>query len=42
VVVDDGVVRGAAVVLANVPDATVNHMLSSSSPVTDVRLEVTR
>jgi NADH-quinone oxidoreductase subunit G len=42
VVADDGVVRGAAVVLANVPDATVNHLLSSSSPVTDVRLEVAR
>jgi len=42
VVADDGVVRGAAAVLANVPDATVNHLLSSSSPVTDVRLEVAR
>jgi len=42
VVPDPGVVRGTATVLANVPGATVNHLLSSSSPVTDVRLEVTR
>ena len=42
VVADDGVVRGSVTVVANVPGATVNHLLSSSSPVTDVRLEVAR
>ncbi len=39
---DPGVVRGTVVVLANVPDATVNHLLSSTSPIVDVRLEVAR
>jgi len=39
---DAGVVRGTVTVLANVPGATVNHLLSSSNPVTDVRLEVSR
>ncbi|MEZ5231547.1 MAG: hypothetical protein R2749_02375 [Acidimicrobiales bacterium] len=42
VVSDDGVVRGSAVVLANVPDAPVNILLSPTSPVIDVRLEVVR
>ena len=39
---DPGVVRGTVTVLANVRGATVNHLLSSSNPVTDVRLEVSR
>ncbi len=38
---DPGVVRGTARVLANVPDAPVNHLLSSTAPVIDVRVEVT-
>ena len=42
VVSDRGVVRGTAVVLANVPDAPVNILLSPTSPVIDVRLEVVR
>jgi hypothetical protein len=41
-VADPGVVRGTAGVVANLPEAPLNQLLSAASPITDIRLEVPR